>query len=297
MTWRSKDEVRKLAASRYRNARYLLLERCQGKVARFARALKQRHSYAAAYISEHPTKRIGDVVARRIEQAFSLSEGWLDKERSQNWDRRLRAATGSAVHPLDGKGIEQAWRNALPENLLSDELPRPESADDVQVTGQVLQHRYIAVAQEVNRLAQLRRSLAQQVTPLLDDALEQWALAQDYIVESPVRLNGPFFRLWHPDPIYSSCLQVRISLMFTPALEFRPLPPSTREVLALPFFAANGKLHFFFIPADERISPFDVADIKEQDGQFILQVAPQAPVRVLDAYLDPGYSFPVPKKS
>ena len=56
MGWETKEDIRKRAALRYRNARYLMLERCQGKVARFARTIKSSHSYAAAYISENPTK-------------------------------------------------------------------------------------------------------------------------------------------------------------------------------------------------------------------------------------------------
>lgn len=296
MSWQSRDERRQQAAVRYRNARYLLLERCQGKVARFARALKQSHSYAAAYISEHPSKRIGDTVAQRIEKAFALPTGWLDVERSQNWDSRLRQAIGRGAHPLDSEGVEAAWQQALPEAFIEQALPVPDSPEEMVHTAHILQQRYLAVSETLNKLHRLQHSLAQQMLPLLADTLHGWALAHDYVVESPQRLGGPFFRIWHADPFYNFCLQLHLAVRFEPALEFRPLPPATRDVTVIPYFADKGSQpQFLFIPTDERISPFDIADITDCDGELALKAQPMVPPRSLAAYKELDRCFVVDK--
>lgn len=62
---------------RYKNARYLLKNEALG-VNDFADKIGRSQSQTSAYISERPTKNIGDKIARLIEQAFSKPNGWLD---------------------------------------------------------------------------------------------------------------------------------------------------------------------------------------------------------------------------
>lgn len=64
---------------RYKNARYLLKNEALG-ITDFSEKIGRSQSQTSAYISENPTKNIGDKIARIIEDAFDMPYGWLDEK-------------------------------------------------------------------------------------------------------------------------------------------------------------------------------------------------------------------------
>ncbi|GGA88390.1 hypothetical protein GCM10011369_33180 [Neiella marina] len=265
----TKAGKRQVAAYRYRNARYVLFERCQGEVARFARHLQQSHSYASAYISEAPTKRIGDKVARIIEKTFDLEVGWLDSDRSQRWDQRLRDAIGGAVHPLDEEVQQpeevdhQRWLNQL--------AVLPESGPQLIQTGLACQQRLSQIQQQIEQLSRLQRAIIGKSTQLYERDLEVQLLAQGYVVQAPSQEQGSVFRIWHGDPAVKLCLQLRISLVFEPVFQLTPLPPAVREIVAIPFVEPHSQqASYVFMAADARSSRFDASRLKWIDGALWL---------------------------
>lgn len=282
MGWETKEEIRKRAALRYRNARFLMFERCQGKVARFARTLKSSHSYAAAYVGENPTKRIGDKVANRIEVAFAMPPNWLDADRSNTWDKRLKAATGPTVHPLDATDVADEWQMANPDQLMAELAQLPDNLTEALLLGDVIQHRYASVSAQMEKLAQMQYALAERSRNLYFHHFEEHLLNAGFVVKSPRENGAPVFRVWHPDPAYSLCLEVRVAIQFSPVLEFRPLPPAVKELVAIPYVIQthnHHRVHYFYFALDERVTAFDVSHIKQVEDDFQL-LSPSGSVRM-----------------
>lgn len=270
----TKANRRKLAANRYRNARYLLFERCGGEIARFARTLQKSHSYVSAYLSESPTKRMGEKVARQIEVSFGLSSCWLDDDRSQSWDRRLREAIGGKVHPLDGIESEPEYVKDHARWLAS-LATLPESGPDLLRVGRESQRHLQQLQQEILLLTEQRRELLDLSYKLYEPALESYLLAQGYVVKPPSYEQGQVFQVWHPEPTVKSCLQLRIQQTFEPVLELIPVPPVTREVVVLPFIPEHSdQVEFLFLAADERSSPLDVTRlVKDEERLWLLSTS------------------------
>jgi len=271
--WETKEDIRKRAALRYRNARYLMLDRCQGKVARFARSLKTSHSYAAAYISDNPTKRIGDKVAAKIEAAFAMPPNWLDEDRSSSWDKRLKAATGPTVHPLDATAVADEWQVANPDQLMAELAQLPDNLTEALLLGDVIQHRYATVRREMAKLEQMQYALAERSSNLYFGHFEEHLLAAGFVVKAPRENAGPVFHVWHPDPEITLCLEIRLSIQFSPVLAFRPLPPAVKELVAIPYVRQEGNqhvVHYFYFELDERLSAFDVSHIVQNGSAFEL---------------------------
>lgn len=276
MAWETKEDRQRRAALRYRNARYLMLERCQGKVARFARTIKASHSYTAAYIGEKPTKRIGDKVAQRIESAFTMQPGWLDEDRSAAWDKRLKAATGPTVHPLDATDVANEWQVANPDQLMAEIARLPDNLTEAMLLGDVIQQRYASVREEIARLEKMQYTLVERSSSLYFEHFENQLLRSGFVVKSPGENNAPVFRVWHPNPDNQLCLEIRLSIQFSPVLEFRPLPPAVMEVQAVPYVIQQGNQHrvyYFFFGLNERITAFDVSHIRHGEQGFELRSA------------------------
>lgn len=260
----TKANRRKLAANRYRNARYLLFERCGGEIARFARTVQKSHSYVSAYLSEAPSKRMGEKVARMIEAAFDLEQEWLDDDRSQSWDRRLREAIGGSVHPLDEEELEEElvqdhgrWLAGL--SLL------PESGSDLLRVGRQCQQHLEGIEEKIRLLLAQRSELLLKAAPLYEKELESYLIGQGYVVKPPSYEQGQVFRVWHMDPTNRLCLQIRIQFNFDPVLELIPIPPVSKEVIALPYIGESSEqIQFIFVPADERSAPFDVTRLLKE---------------------------------
>lgn len=89
----SREEIRRENARR-------LADGLGGKSA-FARLLQMEASQVSQIIGPNPKKNIGNSIARRIEQAHHLPEGWLDVEHPE-----LAAAKGEA--PANSSPEEQA---------------------------------------------------------------------------------------------------------------------------------------------------------------------------------------------
>ncbi|MBW8192249.1 hypothetical protein K0504_14525 [Neiella marina] len=265
----TKANKRQIATYRYRNARYILFERCQGEVARFARYLQQSHSYASAYISESPTKRIGDKVARMMEQAFSLETSWLDSDRSQRWDQRLRDAIGGGVHPLDQQHQDSPELDH--QRWLSQLAVLPESGPQLIQTGFACQQRLAQIQQQVEQLNRLQRAILAKSTQLYERDLESQLLGLGYVVQPPSQEQGAVFRIWHGDPAIKLCLQLRVALAFEPVLQLTPLPPAVKEVIAIPFVEPHShQPSYIFMAADARSSRFDASRLKWIDNALWL---------------------------
>ena len=263
---KTKANSRMLATHRYRNARFLLFERCHGEVARFARAIQKSHSFASAYIAEMPTKRIGDKVARVIEHAFALESGWLDDDRSQSWDRRLREAIGGNIHPLD-QGSRQDPLEVEHERWLSLLKVLPEQGPELIRTGMQFQQRLQDVQRQVDRLNQIYRAMLSKSALLYELDLERRLMDEGYVVRPPSIEQGNVFRVWHSDPDVKHCIQLSIALTFEPVMQFTPLPPSVRQAVAIPF-VTEGAEHpqYLFLAVDERSGRFDASRIQWIDG-------------------------------
>lgn len=273
MAWETKEDQRKRAALRYRNARFLMLERCQGKVARFARILKSSHSYAAAYVGDNPSKRIGDKVACKIELAFAMPPKWLDEDRSATWDKRLKAATGPTVHPLDATEVADEWQTANPDKLMAELAQLPENLTEAVMLGDVIQHRYASVCSEMLKLEQMQHALAERSANLYFNHFEEYLLGAGFVVKPPRENGAPVFRIWHPDPAYPQCLEIRLAIRFSPVLAFRPLPPAVKELVAIPYVTQQDnqhRVHYFYFALDERITAFDISQIVYQSPDFQL---------------------------
>lgn len=265
----TKANKRQVATYRYRNARYILFERCHGEVARFARTIQQSHSYASAYISESPTKRIGDKVARMMERAFTLESNWLDSDRSSRWDQRLRDAIGGSVHPLDQQQQEEPELDH--SRWLSQLAVLPEEGPQLIQTGLACQQRLAQIQQQIEQLNRLKRAIVSKSTQLYERDLENQLLAQGYVVQTPSQEQGAVFRVWHDDPAIKLCLQLRVALVFEPVLQLTPLPPAVREVIAIPFVEPHSQQPaYVFLPADARSSSFDASRLKWIDGALWL---------------------------
>ncbi len=266
----TKANKRKLAANRYRNARYVLFERCSGELARFARTLQQSHSYASAYISESPHKRLGEKVARAIESAFDLNPGWLDEDHSASWDRRLREAIGGSVHPLDGEAVNAELAQEH-RRWLSSLTVLPESGDDLLRLSRECQLHLQEIQQQLETLSGYRRDLLSKAQPLYQTALEDYLLQQDYVVKPPSYDLGQVFQVWHHEPSCKICLQLRIQLTFEPVMQLIPVPPVSQEVIVMPLFDdALAQVRFLFIAADARSAPFDVTRLRWQGEKLWL---------------------------
>lgn len=100
-------DIKKL---RHLNARHLLKTESDG-VNDFAYRIGRSQSLVSAYISERPSKNIGDKMARIIEEAFSKEPGWLDNKHEgvDPEQRRLRDiaahAFGSNLPPDQQQAI------------------------------------------------------------------------------------------------------------------------------------------------------------------------------------------------
>lgn len=269
----TKANRRKLAANRYRNARYLLFERCGGEIARFARTIQNSHSYVSAYVSESPNKRMGEKVARKIEAAFDLGSGWLDDDRSQSWDRRLKEAIGGSVHPLDEAELEGEFVQDHSRWLASLTL-LPESGSDLLRVGRQCQHHLAGIQSQIQTLYEQRRELLTKASQLYEKELESYLIGNGYVVKPPSYEQGQVFQVWHPDPSNKACLQLRVQLTFEPVLQLIPIPPVTKEVIVIPFVAQGSeRVEFLFIPADERGSPFDSTRLAWQEQALWLMSA------------------------
>lgn len=266
----TKANRRQLTANRYRNARYILFERSGGEIARFARSVQKSHSYVSAYISETPTKRMGEKVARMIETAFGLNQQWLDQERSQSWDRRLREAIGGAIHPLDE---EEQKEEVVHDHArwLANLSTLPETGPNLLRIGRQCQHYLNTIQQQLHLLTEQRQDLLKKASQLYEQQLEVNLIAQGYVVTPPNYQQGQVFRVWHHNSEVKSCIQLRLQLTFEPVLQLTPIPPISREVIAMPFIAEHSEqVEFLFIAADERSSPFDTTRLKWCDNALWL---------------------------
>jgi transcriptional regulator with XRE-family HTH domain len=80
------DEKRdhpRMTISEIRRTTARLLAARVGGQADFARKVGMSDSQVSQLLAEKPTKNIGNIIARRIEVAFGLTEGWLDTARSE----------------------------------------------------------------------------------------------------------------------------------------------------------------------------------------------------------------------
>ncbi|MCM2681069.1 hypothetical protein [Echinimonas agarilytica] len=266
----TKANRRKLAVNRYRNARYVLFERCGGEVARFARAIQKSHSFTSAYIGESPTKRIGDKVAQTIALSFSLGAAWLDDDHSQSWDRRLREAIGGSVHPLDEHDTDIEPSHDL-ERWLASLTVMPGTGPDLLRLGRQSQQYLSEVQVQLKVLEEQRRDLLTRSARMYEQDLESRLLSQGYVVQSPSYNQGPLFRVWHSDSAIKTCLLIRVQLNFEPVLQLTPIPPAGREVVAVPFIS-DGKDHiqYLFLAIDERSAAFDATRLTWVDGALWL---------------------------
>lgn len=266
----TKANRRKLAANRYRNGRYILFERCGGEIARFGRTIQKSHSYVSAYLSESPTKRMGEKVARLVESAFGFESGWLDDDRSQSWDRRLREAIGGSIHPLDEDDMEGELVQDH-ERWLSNLAVLPESGADLLRVGRQCQQHLRGMQDKITTLTEQRRALLLKASQLYEKELESYLINQGYVVKPPSYEQGPVFQVWHPDPSNKCCLQLRIQLTFDPVLQLTPIPPVSKEVIALPFVTEKSShVMFVFLAADERCAPFDSSRLLWQEQELWL---------------------------
>lgn len=77
-----------------------------GGLAEFGRKTGMENSQVSQIIGKTPTKNIGNIVAKRIEDAFGLESGWLDR------------------HPCgDGAGGAQSAPNLAGEELAANDEP------------------------------------------------------------------------------------------------------------------------------------------------------------------------------
>ena len=261
----TKANRRQLAANRYRNARYVLFERCGGEIARFARTLQKSHSYVSAYVAEMPNKRMGEKVARMVEAAFSLGSGWLDVDRSASWDRRLKEAIGGAIHPLDEHAHDEEMIQDH-ERWLAGLSILPESGADLVRVGRQSQHHLQSIQQQIRMLTEQRRELLAKTSRMYEQRLETFLIEKGYVVQAPSYEQGPVFRVWHSDPAVKGCLQLRLQLVFEPVIQLIPIPPVTREVVVLPFLTEQSQeVEFLFLAADERSASFDVTRLARHE--------------------------------
>ena len=161
---------------------------------------------------------------------------WLDQDRSATWDKRLKAATGPTVHPLDATGVADEWQMANPDQLMAELAHLPDNLTEALLLGDVIQHRYASVRKEMAKLEKMQYALAERSTNLYFAHFEEHLLKAGFVVKAPRENGSPVFRVWHADPQYSDCLEIRLSIQFSPVLEFRPLPPAVKGAGGYPLY-------------------------------------------------------------
>lgn len=90
-----------------------------GAKAAFARLVGMDASQVSQLIGPSPSKNIGNSIARRIEQAHHLPEGWLDTEHPEF---AAPAAVDAAV-PLSAEDVKRLMPDAMPVQVVDSDDP------------------------------------------------------------------------------------------------------------------------------------------------------------------------------
>lgn len=120
--------------TRYKNTRILILKnlRASGAIKDFAERIGVKPGYASGIASPNPEKAkraIGDNMARRIENAFGMSKGWLDSN-NHSETKVSRASIGKQELPLLKGNDIHCWIDGTlevtPERIFFPVLPMME---------------------------------------------------------------------------------------------------------------------------------------------------------------------------
>lgn len=125
---------------RIRRANLILILARVGGAVELARQCGKKDGFSKYYLAISADDRgMGDDVAKQIEDALTLGEGWMDKQHTDAGAEDLRAATRSQRDPpglsdelpllsweqiMAAKDVPEVFRTVLPDDALAPEYPR-----------------------------------------------------------------------------------------------------------------------------------------------------------------------------
>ena len=136
---KTKNEIRST------NAQYLINTHENGNTARFARKIGTDAAYLYQIFSSKTKKNYGDKLARRTEEAYALSEGWMDNIHSHHHVIKQDQIGYGAAYPHDsvaetlgkyGIGYQPVILWEDPEDLPEGEFVLVPKLDVIAATGE-----------------------------------------------------------------------------------------------------------------------------------------------------------------